>query len=91
MPRVPKSYINTPFLHIMIQGNNKRFIFNNKEDKLKYLKILKETIKEIDVTIICYCVMGNHTHLLFHEKNIDNVIKFMHKTNLLYAKYYNKK
>lgn len=91
MPRIPKNNINTPFLHIMIQGNNKRFIFNNKEDKEKYLKILKETIKEIEVTIISYCVMGNHTHLLFHEKNINNVIKFMHKTNLLYAKYYNKK
>lgn len=89
MPRVTKNNINTPFLHIMIQGNNKRFIFNNKEDKDKYLKILKNTLNDINVKIISYCIMGNHSHLLFYEKNIENVIKFMHKTNMLYAKYYN--
>lgn len=91
MARLTKSSINTPFLHIMIQGNNKRYIFENNEDKDKYLKILKEVLKEIDVIILSYCIMGNHTHLLFYEANIERVIKFMQKTNMLYAKYYNNK
>ena len=89
MSRVPKNNINTPFLHIMIQGNNKSFIFENTKDKEKYLNILHETKEEIPTTILAYCIMGNHVHLLFYDVNIDNIIKFMHKTNLLYAKYYN--
>ncbi len=91
MPRIPKSNINTPFLHIMIQGNNKQFILEKTEDKQKYIKILKDTKEEINTTILSYCIMGNHSHLLFYDKNINNVIKFMHKSNLLYAKYYNNK
>lgn len=91
MPRVPKNNINTPFLHIMIQGNNKNHIFNNKIDTDKYLKILKDTKKEIDVTLISYCIMSNHAHLLFYVQNMNYLIKYMHKTNLIYAKYYNYK
>ena len=89
MARIPKNNITTPFLHIMIQGNNKNLIFENTKDKDKYLKILNETKNEIPTIILAYCIMGNHTHLLFYDKNLDNIIKFMHKSNLLYAKYYN--
>lgn len=91
MGRVPKNNINTPFLHIMIQGNNKDYIFKFKEDVEKYLNILKKTKENINVVIIAYCVMGNHVHLLFYSKNIGDLIRFMHDTNLIYARYYNKK
>ena len=91
MSRIPIKYIDTPFIHIMIQGINKEYIFNNKTDIEKYLKILKQTKEEINVTIIAYCVMNNHVHLLFYVENMENLVKFMHNTNLKYAKYYNKK
>ena len=35
--------------------------------------------------------MDNHVHLLNYIENINSLIKFMHKINLKYAKYYNKK
>lgn len=90
MARIPKKNINTPFLHIMVQGNNKNYIFHTKEDKEKYLKILKENLQEVDdLSIFAYCIMGNHAHLLFYVQNIENLTKFMHKTGLIYAKYYN--
>ena len=38
MPRIPKEYINTSFFHIMVQGINKEYVFNNNKDKEKYLK-----------------------------------------------------
>ena len=70
MPRIPKEYINTSFFHIMVQGINKEYVFNNNKDKEKYLKIMKDTKEEI---------------------NDIQIVKFMHKVNLKYAKYYNKK
>lgn len=91
MSRIPKNNINTPFLHIMVQGNNKNFIFNKTKDVEKYLKILKDTKEEIEIIILAYCIMGNHAHLLFYVKDMNNLIRFMQKTNLLYAKYYNNK
>lgn len=89
MARIPKEYINTPFLHIMIQGINKELIFSKKEDINKYLQILKNAKKEINVKIVSYCVMNNHVHLLCYVNNKNDLIRFMHRTNLQYAKFYN--
>ena len=92
MPRIPKEYINTSFFHIMVQGINKEYVFNNNKDKEKYLKIMKDTKEEInDIQIVSYCVMDNHVHILIYIEDTNNLIKFMHKVNLKYAKYYNKK
>lgn len=91
MPRIPKKYMNTSFFHIMVQGINKEYIFNNKKDIEKYLNIIEETNEKIKLQIIAYCVMSNHVHLLIYTDSVEDLTKFMHKVNLLYAKYYNKK
>ena len=90
MARILKKDINTSFFHIMVQGINKEYIFNSQDNKKKYIKILQETKEKIDIVILAYCIMNNHTHFLFHEKEINQLVKFMHRANLLYAKYYNK-
>ena len=33
MARRPKEYMNTSFFHIMVQGINKEYIFNNSKDR----------------------------------------------------------
>lgn len=91
MARILKKNINTSFFHIMVQGINKEYIFNSNEDKKKYMKIMGEIKEEIDIVILSYCIMDNHTHMLFHEEKINQLVKFMQRINLLYAKYYNKK
>lgn len=91
MPRIPKKYINTSFFHIMVQGINKEYIFNCKKDIEKYLKIIKNAKEEVELQIVSYCIMSNHAHLLIYTNDVNNLIKFMHKINLIYAKYYNKK
>lgn len=91
MSRIPKKYINTSFFHIMVQGINKEYIFNHEKDIEKYLKIAKQAKQEIELQIVSYCVMSNHIHLLIYVENIEELTKFMHKTNLIFAKYYNKK
>lgn len=91
MPRIQKENIKTPFFHIMVQGNNKEYIFNSEEDKNKYLEIMKKTKEKIAIIILEYCMMNNHAHLLFYEEDTKNLTQYMHRVNLLYAKYYNKK
>ena len=43
MARVCKENINTSFFHIMVQGNNKEYIFNSIQDINQYMKIMKDT------------------------------------------------
>ena len=91
MPRNSRNYINTTFFHIMVQGLNKEFIFNKDEDKKQYLKFVNKIKKEVNIKIISYCVMDNHVHILVKTDTTDQLSKFMHKVNTLYAIYYNQK
>ena len=42
MPRKPREFFNTSFFHVMSQGINKEYIFEEKSYKNKYLKLLFE-------------------------------------------------
>lgn len=75
------------FFHVMVQGHNKEYIFEKDKNKKKYLELMKENEKELE--ILAYCIMGNHVHMLLHTSVIENMSKFMHKINSEYAMYYN--
>ena len=90
MPRKARKEINSKFLHVMIQGINREYIFNNDKDIKVFLKFVKEKIKEFDLSIIAYCIMNNHAHFLIYTENINLVSKLMKMVNTSYAIYYNK-
>ena len=91
MPRFPRSYIKTPYFHVIVQGINKNYIFNYPEDIKYYIKILYEFSKDYSIEIIAYCIMNNHAHILLKTRNLNNLSKFMHRINTKYAVYYNQK
>lgn len=91
MPRYARRDISSKFLHIMIQGINKEYIFNEDIEIKLYLKYLRQKIKDTNVKIIAYCMMNNHAHFLIYYNNIDEVSKLMSQVNTKYAIFYNKK
>lgn len=91
MPRIPRAHLNTTFFHIMTQGNNKNYIFNNPIDIKYYISIMYKLIKEYNIKIIAYCIMNNHTHILIETNNLKDLSKYMQRLNMKYGKYYNSK
>ena len=91
MPRKARKLCNTSFFHVIIQGLNKEYIFNEEDSIKKYLKILSKNMENSEVQIISYCMMTNHAHFLFFAEKIDELSKIMQKTNTVYARYYNSK
>jgi len=91
MPRLPRSYIKTSFLHVMTQGINKSYIFEKEEDIKQYIKIMKNLSKEQEIEIIAYCIMNNHAHILIKTENLRELSKYMQRLNTSYGKYYNQK
>lgn len=91
IPRIARKDLNTPFLHVMVQGVNKEYIFNKQEYIKEYLEIIKENKKEYDFEILAYCIMNNHAHFLVHVEDINEFGKFMQRINFLYARMYNKR
>lgn len=91
MPRIPRMHIKTNFFHIMTQGINKSFIFDNSIDIKYYIGIMYKLKEEHDVKIIAYCVMNNHVHILIETKDLKELSKYMQRLNMQYGRYYNKK
>ena len=91
MPRQSRCNLKTCFFHVMTQGINKSFIFENEKDIKYYLKIMNQTKEKNNIEIIAYCVMNNHVHFLIKTEQIKELSKFMHTLNTKYAIYYNKK
>ena len=91
MPRIARKDVKSPFLHIMVQGINKEYIFYKEEYIKYYLKIIKSNIKYYNCTIIAYCIMNNHAHFLIYTKDVGKLGKFMQKVNLKYAQCITKK
>lgn len=90
MPRLARKYIESSFIHIIVQGINREYIFQKNSFKEAYLNILKKNISKTNIKILAYCIMDNHIHLLIYSEDINTVSKVMQKTNGAYAKLYNK-
>lgn len=91
MPRLARNELEgKQFIHVMVQGINKETIFLTEREKLEYIKLLNQYKNEYHITIIAYCVMNNHVHVLVHVKDIEDLTKYMHKINTSYGIYFNK-
>ena len=77
MPRTARETSNTGIYHIILRGNNKQNVFNDDEDKIKFLYILKDVKELCGFSVYAYCLMSNHIHLLIktEEKPLEEIFK----------------
>jgi len=90
IPRKARKDIETPFLHIMVQGVNREYIFESSGHIELYLKLFNKNIKAYNLTLMAYCIMNNHAHFLMYVEDIKELGKFIQKCNLQYAQKYNR-
>ena len=90
MPRISRENLNSGFFHIMVQGINKEYIFKEKENKEKYLYLMKKYYTEYKLKIISYCIMNNHAHFIIYADDVTQISEYMHRINSIYAMNYNK-
>jgi len=79
------------YFHIYNRGNRNQDVFSEEGDYLNYLKKLREYKKKYNISIICYCLMPNHFHLLLRQDSDTPIYKFMHALHTSYSIYFNKK
>lgn len=90
MPRKARDFYLSNFYHIMVQGDEKKFIFNNNIYKNKYIYLLRHNAFRNDVEVISYCIMDNHAHILVFCPEIERISKMMLQINTSFGLYYNK-
>ena len=89
MSRHARGEFETEFLHVIVQGIAREKIFYNAHYKNMYLQKLAECKKEYSVSVLAYCILDNHCHLLLQAENIEDLSHYMQKVNTMYAQYYN--
>ena len=52
MPRLARKNLETHFLHVMVQGVNREYIFKNKKNIEMYLNMIKENAPKCNYAII---------------------------------------
>lgn len=90
MPRYARKLSANGIYHIMLRGNEKKEIFMDDEDRLRFLYTLQRMKSKVEYCIYAYCLMNNHIHLLLGEKT-DKIQRSMKRICVSYAYYFNYK
>ncbi len=77
MPRIVRKISEYNLYHIVLKGNNSQQIFYDDYDYKTFLNILKDACKKYKISIVAYCLMNNHVHLMLKadENNIAMMFK----------------
>lgn len=76
--------------HIIERGNEKKDIFHDDADRIKFLKILQRNKEKYAYKVYAYCLMSNHVHLLIGSNGSD-ISQVMKSINVSYVIYFNRK
>ncbi len=91
MPRIARAVaIDFPH-HIIQRGNNRQKVFFAIDTRKKYLELVKEYALQWDASVLAYCLMTNHIHLLIKPHQEDSLAKMMQGVSQGYAKYINRR
>jgi putative transposase len=75
--------------HVTRRGNARRFILDCDADRRVYLDLLREHIKGCRVSLIGYCLMSNHVHLVLIPREPKALARALRHAHGRYASYWN--
>jgi len=78
------------YLHVITRGIGKQILFEDTADFEKMKFYLQKYREETGITILAYCLMENHLHMLLRDETGMTPV-FMKKLGVSYARYYNTK
>ena len=89
MPRTARLVIPEVPYHITHRGNNRQQIFCYDNDYKTYLELLRDYAREERLTVLGYCLMPNHIHLIGIPSSQDSLAKALGQAQFRYAQLFN--
>ena len=74
--------------HVVSRGVGQQIIFETDADRRRYLESLQNLMPESSGTLLAWCLMDNHVHLLVRQP-LDELSALMRRLNSGYALYFN--
>ncbi len=90
MPRIARTvFANVPH-HITQRGNRREDVFFSEEDRSTYVAWLGEYCAKYKVSILAYCLMTNHVHVVVVPESTDALEKVFRPLHTRYAQRINR-
>ena len=71
--------------HVTVRGNNRRNLFVDDKDRVRFLERLAEEVETHNVRLYLFCLMTNHVHLIIRPKTADALGPAMRRMNSLFS------
>jgi putative transposase len=75
--------------HVTQRGNARRFILESDSDKLVYLDLFRQYCTLYELSLLGYCLMSNHVHLVVTPAKIESLALTLKNAHGAYASYWN--
>lgn len=76
------------YYHVIARGSGRKVIFEDDTDRTHYLQALFEYTDKSSGSLVAWCLMDNHVHLLFHLE-LHELSALMHKLHTKHGQYFN--
>ncbi|CAM3229957.1 transposase [Filibacter tadaridae] len=90
MTRRKREWHPNAYFHVVMRGNNRQSIYQTQEDQQELMRAIEYTYDKYHFTLLAYCFMTNHFHLLIRSEYVD-LSKVMARINRRYTDYYAKR
>lgn len=91
MPRVAREKSESGIYHVMVRGINRDDIFFDEADHMRYLQTIARVKNRIEFSVLAYCLMSNHVHLLLKEGDGVAIGQVMQRIGTSFVQWYNAK
>ncbi|WP_068349087.1 transposase [Kosmotoga arenicorallina] len=91
MPRSARIVLEGIAHHVTQRGNYRQSVFEDPEDRVKYLELIKEYSTKYGLKIYAYCLMTNHVHFIAVPEKEDSLAMTFKYAHMRYSQYFNRK
>ncbi len=89
MARLPRVVVANVPHHITQRGNARQVILASDADRNTYLELLRQYSHLYGLSLLGYCLMSNHVHLIAVPRSADALAHTLKQTHGRYASYWN--
>jgi putative transposase len=80
--------VNVPH-HVTQRGNARQFLLASGAERVVYLDLVRQYFKLHPLSLLGYCLMSNHVHLVIVPREPDAIARALKQTHGRYASYWN--
>jgi putative transposase len=89
MARLPRVVVADVAHHVTQRGNARQVIFASDADRVAYLELLRQYSQLNCLSVLGYCLMSNHVHLIAVPQTGDALAQTLKNAHGRYASYWN--